>query len=117
MALKWHRQAVWRRAGDPDIFGSGTTYRIFGPGIGKNSPALDISPTNPGGYELWVWSGPAENSPVLGLMGAALRGQRVPCRLCYRSGVRSAPLLRGPPIGSFEPSYARLNTQLGVSEL
>ena len=32
MALKWHREAVWRRAGDPDIFGSGTTYRIFGTG-------------------------------------------------------------------------------------
>jgi hypothetical protein len=44
-------------------------------------------------------------------------GPGVPCRLCYRSGVRSAPLLRGPPIGSFEPSYARLNAQLGVSEL
>jgi hypothetical protein len=45
MALKWHREAVWRRAGDPDIFGSGTTYRIFGPGIGKNASAFpgDVS--------------------------------------------------------------------------
>ena len=90
MALKWHREAVWRRAGDPDIFGSGTTYRIFGPGIGKNSPALDISPTNPGGYELWVWSGPAEKSPVLGLMGADLRGQKRAQRLGWYRLLREA---------------------------
>ena len=90
MALKWDREAVWRRAGDPDIFGSGTTYRVFGPGIGKNRPALDISPTNPGGYELWVWSGPAENSPVLGLMGADLRGQKRAQRLGWYRLLREA---------------------------
>ncbi len=90
MALKWHKEGVWRRAGDSDIFGNGTTYRIFNPGIVKNNPALDISRTNPGGYELLVWSGPAENSPVLGLMGADLRGQKRAQRLGWYRLLREA---------------------------
>ena len=48
MALKWHREAVWRRAGDSDIFGSGTTYRIFGPGIGKEQPRTGHITHEPG---------------------------------------------------------------------
>jgi len=28
--LKWHREAVWWRAGDPDSFGSGTTTASSG---------------------------------------------------------------------------------------
>src|SRR5271163_3515728 len=114
MALKWHRQAVWRRAGDPDIFGSGTTYRIFGPGIGKNSPALDISPTKPGGYELWVWSGPAENSPVLGLMwiaSAASLASRSSRSLARSAAKRASTLLSGsyPAMGSSEGGGASSN--------
>lgn len=87
--LRWHKESVWWRAGDPDIFGSGTTYRIFG-WVGKNDPAGATSPTNPRGYELWVWSGPAENSPVLGLMGADLRSQTRATRLGWYSLLREA---------------------------
>jgi hypothetical protein len=39
MALKWHREAVWRRAGDPDI---------FGPGIGKEQPRTGHITHEPG---------------------------------------------------------------------
>ncbi len=65
--LHWEKLPAWWQAGDDDIFGDGTTYRIFLP--------------SPGVYELWVWSGPAEGSGVLGAMGADLRSQKRAKRL------------------------------------
>jgi ADP-ribosyl-[dinitrogen reductase] hydrolase len=67
MTSTWYRLPAWWQLdiGDPatrNIFDDGTTYRIF--------------PTAPKGFQLWVWSGPAETSGVLGLMGSDLRSQK-----------------------------------------
>jgi hypothetical protein len=56
-------------AGHGDLTSEFTTYGFFGP-VGKDTK-LPVSRTNPPGYDLWVWSGPAET--LYGLMGADLR--------------------------------------------
>jgi ADP-ribosyl-[dinitrogen reductase] hydrolase len=71
MTLTWQKFQAWWQAdiGEPgtrSIFDDGTTYRIF--------------PTTKS-FALWVWSGPAENSGVLGLMGSDLRSQKRAQRL------------------------------------
>jgi hypothetical protein len=85
--LAWYSESTWLQAGDPDMFGDGVTYRIFGP-VGKNTK-LGISPTNPGGYELWVWSGPNEGVGP-GYMGADLREQKRAKRLGWYPLLREA---------------------------
>ena len=71
MTLRWHEFSAWWQAdigqpGTRSINDDGTTYRIFP--TGKE-------------FELWVWSGPAERSGVLGMMGADLRSQKRARRL------------------------------------
>lgn len=69
--MEWHKESTWLRAGDPDVFGDGTTYRIFERTGDDNSP----------GYDLWVWSGPREDAAVLGMHGSDLRSQKRAKRL------------------------------------
>lgn len=59
MKLEWNRFAAWWQADIYDrstqsVFDNGATYRIL---------------SSTGNFELWVWSGPAEDSPVLGRVG------------------------------------------------
>jgi hypothetical protein len=72
--LRWEKLPAWWQA---NIAGSttrsmsddGITYRIF-----------RVSQ----GFQLWVWSGPNEDGPVFGMMGADLRSQKRAQRLgCY----------------------------------
>ena len=74
--LHWEKLPAWWQAGDDDIFGDGTTYRIFLP--------------SPGVYELWVWSGPAEGSGVLG------RWERTCVPRSAPSGLARMPILVKP---------------------
>ena len=75
-ALRWYQTQAWLQADVDDgtncppgaIWGDSTTYRIFGGNTSK-------------GCELWVWSGPAETSGVLGMHGSDLRSQNRAKRL------------------------------------
>ena len=77
--LKWHDdgQGGLRWAGNGDVCSDETTFGYWGP-IGKDT-SKEIKPSNPPGYDLWVWHGPAET--LYGLMGADLRSMRRAHRL------------------------------------
>jgi hypothetical protein len=80
VTLEWDRLAAWWQADVGDkaarsIFDDGTTYRIF-------------SSTH--NFELWVWSGPAEDRSVLGGSGSDLRSQKRARRLARYDNVEEA---------------------------
>ena len=71
MKLEWDEFAAWWQAdvsnkATRSVFDDGTTYRIF---------------RSTRGFVLWVWSGPGEDSSVLGMSGSDLRSQKRARRL------------------------------------
>jgi hypothetical protein len=80
LTLEWDEFAAWWQADVGDratrsVFDDGTTYRIF---------------RSPHAFVLWVWSGPAEDSPVLGMSGSDLRNQKRAKRLASYDTVEEA---------------------------
>lgn len=68
MTLNWKKVPAAWIAGDGDLYSDRASYVIFQTG-------------KPSGYELWVWSGPAERP--LGAMWADLRSMKRARRLAW----------------------------------
>lgn len=70
----WHRGQFFSGsgswwAGDGDLMSDRTTWVIYNK-LGRH-PGQPKSKTNPLGYRVWVWHGPAEH--IIGMMGADFR--------------------------------------------